>query len=122
MSQMKSLMSAMDHYFVLNDLNILFSRFNFGFKKLGSEDYLTILDLGHVLPKIYPETYPICPHCGQFLSYITIADDFYQNADDAFKSRLKAHLILAGAYSCKNKFCNANGKGNDPYIEEDDRV
>ena len=121
MKQMYHLMKALDKYFVIADLNILYSRFNFGFKYVNGEKYLTVLDLGYVLPRYFEDMMPKCPSCGEPLHYVNIAEEFF-NADDARKERLKMMLNMGGLYSCKNLECDHNGKGGDPFLVEDMKV
>lgn len=121
MTQMYHLMRAMDKYFVIADLNILFSRFNFGFKYVGGEKYLTILDLGYVLPKYFEDFVPRCPSCGEPLHYVNIAEPYFNDKEDR-RERLRMMLNMGGLYSCKNENCGHNGKGGDPFSVEDMRV
>lgn len=121
MTQLYNLIRAMDKYFVMADLNILFSRFNFGFKYINGEKYLTILDLGYVLPRFFEDFVPRCPSCGNKLSYVNIAEEFF-NKEEGRRERLKMMLNMGGLYSCKNDACHHNGANSDPYCVEDMRV
>lgn len=119
-NQMRQLMRGMDEAFVMSDLNILYSKFNFGFKNVNGKYYLTIIDLGTVLPKVFPNLVPVCPSCGKPLSYINIFEPFY-NENEARKLRLQTRLISSGYYSCKSPDCTYNGTvgERDPYMVED---
>ena len=126
--QMYDLVNYLDELFVIADLNVLFSRFNFGFKQIGNHHYLTVLDLGYALPKMFPRFEPKCPRCGQKLRYVNIADDYYNGGGLARKEKIKNKLISQGGfYSCKNENCSnsdINGNivssgGTDPFMKKD---
>jgi hypothetical protein len=116
MAQLDKLMQAMDKYFVMCDLNIIFSRFNFGFKNIGGAEYLTVLDLGGVIPRVVEDLVPKCPHCGTDLHYVNIAEDFF-NADKFRRERLYMALTSSGLYSCKSSYCH--GEKIDPETVDD---
>lgn len=116
MSQLDYLMKCMDQYFIMCDLNIIFSRFNFGFKNIGGTEYLTILDLGGVIPRVNEDSVPKCPHCGGKLHYVNIAEKFY-NEDKHRRERLYMALSTSGLYSCKSEICH--GPNMDPETVDD---
>ena len=119
MAQLDKLMTAMDQYFVMCDLNIVFSRFNFGFKRLNGIDYLTVLDLGGVLPRVAENAMPKCKSCNYKLSYVNIGEPFY-NEDKGRRERLYMGLSTTGLYTCKNPYCH--GEGSDPEVIDDMKV
>lgn len=126
--QMNFIMNTMDKYFVMADLNIMKSRFNFGFKMAmdqygNKRAYLAPLDLGYALPRIFPDLLPKCPECGRELHYVHIGCDMY-NASEERKKRLNPRLMLNGLYSCMNEACTYNGTtgDRDPYTVDDMQI
>lgn len=100
-----NIMNAMDKYFVFADLNIFYSRFNFGFKRTNQGWYLTVLDLGTVLPKISGAMIPVCSHCGHELHYVHFGDKYIFDGTER-ERRTVAALQQSGLYRCTNPNCD----------------
>ena len=101
--QLEKLVFTLDKYFVMADINPIYSPCNYGFKKLPSgEEILTILDLGYVLPK--ESVSPVCPKCGGALKYVTPTEDIVTKTGPRGQA-LTRKLGLNGLYSCKNDNC-----------------
>ena len=110
-----NIISAMDLYFVLADLNVEFSSLNFGFKYVDGVLRLTILDYGYVEWKSKPN---VCPKCGRPLRYVIPGESFL---DDNRNKAIATNIQTFGLYSCKSFQCNFNpGTGiSTSYFEKD---
>ena len=101
--QLEKLVLTLDKYFVMADINPIYSPCNYGFKKMpNGEEILTILDLGYVLPK--ESVSPMCPKCGGSLKYVTPTEDLITKTGPRGQA-LHRRLGLNGLYSCKNDNC-----------------
>ena len=108
-AQLQKIIFTLDKYFVMADINPLYSPCNYGFKRMpNGEEILTILDLGYVLPKERSE--PTCPKCGVALKYVIPTEDLVTQTGQA-GTQLARKLLINGLYSCKNNSCK---EGNSP--------
>lgn len=118
-NQYVSIINAFDRYFVMADLDVEFSPWNFGFIMNGNgQEVLTIIDYGYITSREYALT---CPSCGQPLHYCIPGEPFLK---DKALSALSVSVDNFGQYSCKNLKCNG-GKGNGtnvPYYRPDIEV
>lgn len=117
-NQYSALITAYDKYFVMADLDVEFSPWNFGFVIDGNKEILVIIDYGYMTPRDYPL---LCPSCGQPLHYCIPGEPFLK---DKALSALQVSVDTFGQYSCKNLSCNG-GKGNGtdiPYYRPDIEV
>ena len=114
-SQYYQLLSAMDMYFVMADLNVEFSALNFGFRQTPAGEMFTILDYGYVQWKDKPLN---CPKCGKPLRYVIPGEEFLKESRN---KAIAANAMTFGLYSCKNHNCNFNpGSGvTTSYFEKD---
>lgn len=104
-NQYATLIEAYDKYFVMADLDVEFSPWNFGFVMNGTQEVLVIIDYGYMTSREYPLN---CPVCGQPLHYCIPGEPFLKNKAI---SALNVSVENFGQYSCKNMSCNG-GKGN----------
>ena len=118
-NQYVSLINAFDKYFVMADLDVEFSPWNFGFiMNNNGQEVLTIIDYGYMTHREFPLN---CPVCGQPLHYCIPGEEFLKNKA---VSALSVSVDTFGQYSCKNMSCNG-GKGNGtnvPYYKPDIEV
>lgn len=123
-AQMRRLLYLIDKFFIVKDINPLYSIFNFGVKRFaGGKDFIVPLDLGYALPRLSRNLSPHCPYCGEVLSHVAYYEDF-TTSDEARKNRIHERLHMGGLYSCKNLNCTANGStgDRDPFYMNDSEV
>ena len=102
-AQLQKIIFTLDKYFVMADINPLYSPCNYGFKRMpNGDEILTILDLGYALPKERSE--PTCPKCGVALKYVVPTEELVTNTGQA-GTQLARKLLINGLYSCKNNNC-----------------
>ncbi len=122
-TEYNNLISMMDKVFVMWDLNLMYSTFNYGFKTLNGKQFLTILDMGYVLPRI-PLVEPKCPNDGNALEYFSCYDPSL-NTDNARKERVLNRFYVGGLYRCSSvNGCVAKGpqKSGDEFMVDDSSV
>lgn len=114
-NQYSNLIRALDTYFVMADLNVEYSSFNFGIRRSGGKEYLTILDYGYTLWKTRPL---LCPKCGKPMKYVIPGEPFLK---DPSNKAIATHILTFGYYSCKNQMCTGTGRinGTEAYFEKD---
>lgn len=97
------LLTAMDRYYIMDDMSPEWSAFNYGlFMDNAGNEYLTILDYGYVIPRSLPCT---CPKCGKELHFVIPGEDFLK---DPRNKAIAANAKTANLYSCKNPQCTYN--------------
>lgn len=123
-AQMKRLLYLLDKYFIMKDINPLYSLFNFGIRQYSNgKEFIVPLDLGYALPRINNNLSPHCPYCDEVLSHVAYCEEFVLS-DEARKNRTFERLHMGGLYSCKNLNCTANGSvgDRDPFMMSDAEV
>lgn len=107
-AQLNKIISVLDKYFVMADLNPIYSPLNYGFKN----NMLAILDLGYVLPKEGIE--PRCVKCQNILHYLLPTDPHLNSIatsaqlDNSYRSKinmLTTHMATGGLYYDRNINC-----------------
>ena len=122
-NEYNNLLSMMDKVFIMWDLNLMYSTFNYGFKTVNGKTFLTILDMGYVLPRI-PAVEPKCPNDGVTLEYFSCYDPSINN-NNARKERVLNRFYAGGLYRCSSvNDCMAKGpqKTGDEFMVDDSSV
>lgn len=111
--QYRDLITLLDKYFVMADMSFAITPSNFGTKRIGNEDRLSPLDLGHVIPKYGIMESTLCPACKKSqLIYVPFNDSEIKDFNNSFiEDKLTDN---AGYYRCSDINCTKeNFKGLD---------
>lgn len=106
----RKLLSNLNKFFVVADMNPDFSPFNFGFINVNGKLYLTSLDLGAALPRV--KNTLGCPRCGNDLIPVYPWDEVI---DQSERNALKTE----GMFRCTNVNCN---HGRPSYYKDTDVI
>ena len=107
-TQLNKIMTILDKYFIIADLNPVYSPLNYGFKN----NMLAILDLGYVLPKEGIE--PRCTRCQNILHYLLPTDAALNSVPVNSSNVITKQMLTGGLYYDKNPSCSAVGFTTEP--------